>query len=84
MAEYITTGILFLVMVYQGVIQYLWIREKGKETRELLDRIMSRDYKEFSQVRINTHQVMDDRGDKVEVVRVDELEDRLREGSVAI
>jgi hypothetical protein len=54
MMEYVVIGILFLVMVYQGVMQYLWYKNKTKEVQDLLDRIMSTDYSQYAAIRVST------------------------------
>jgi len=82
--EYIVIGILFLVIVYQGVMQYLWYQEKQKEAQDLLDRIMSTDYSQFSSIRVNTGERMAEVGKKMEVISTDDLEEKLRAGAVII
>ena len=84
MMEYIVIGILFLVIVYQGVMQYLWYQEKQKEAQDLLDRIMSTDYSQFSSIRVNTGERMAEVGKKMEVISTDDLEEKLRAGAVII
>lgn len=73
MEIYTVIGILFLVMVYQGVMQYLWYRERVRETRDLLDRIMATDYNQYAKARIETEKYESG----MSVVGVEELERRM-------
>jgi hypothetical protein len=75
MMGYITIGILFLVMIYQGVMHYLWLREKRKESQDMLDRIMSTDYNQYAQIRVETMK----QDKKLEVVEMAELDRRMQE-----
>ena len=84
MLDYIVIGVLFLVVVYQGVMQVMWLREKRKESQDLLDRIMSTDYNQYAAIRVNTEERLEKAKEKKEVVSLDELEERMQSQAVAL
>ncbi len=54
MIEIIVIVGLLVVILGQGVGQYLWRRETRKETQDLLDRIMATDYTQYGAIKVRT------------------------------
>jgi len=83
MTDVIAQGLWFVAMV--GAFTYFYFERRGwtKERSDLLDRIMAKDYAEYSQVVINKKKAEG----PIEVVKVEDLEKRFeqkQENGIAI
>lgn len=77
----ITASVVWGVFVIVLVINHIWqVRGWNKERAQLLNRIMSRDYEQYANINIKTMEA----GVPVEVVKMEDLEQRITESAAGI
>lgn len=76
--------ILLAVIVYQGVEKYIWYRDKARETKDLLNRIMATDFTQYTTMTNRTIEALEKAGAKVEVIPIADLERRMAESGIVL